>query len=481
MNIQINRNSETPIYLQIKRAIKELITSAELFPGYKMPSERKLAEELDVHRNTIIKAYAELIAEGYIIASRQAPKGYFVCDEDNATSFTGRFFPIGKRLRYNFNKKEKTFFNLYDLTQEKNDYISMGGLVINRGLYPIDDIENITARMFCPESNEDERLRKNICELLAGENIYVNHKNIQIASETNQVLNQLCDLFLSEGDCILTEEPLMPDNMSLFRNKRLNVITIPMEEDGMNMTILEKMVIKNKPKFIYTLPTYHNPTGITMSMEKRVKLLSIANKYGIPIIEESSQGVFNYTDNKLPTLYAMDKNQSVLFIDSFTLSFPYDVKIAYVVGPYDLIEMLGRYVIITETTIATITHCILNEFIERGYYEKSIKELVVEFKHRRDVLYNEIQKISYKGINCKLPDGGLSIWCTLDENIKEIQLTEIAKEKGLIIMPGFVFYPFGYQGRGHLRLSFSNCSDEEIIKGIEILSESIDICKNMNE
>ncbi len=477
MNIKINRNSETPIYLQIEGSIKNQINSMELFPGYKMPSERKLAEELCVHRNTIVKVYSDLVAEGYLVSSRKTPEGYFVNTLEESGSFAKRFFPLAKRVRYTLNRKEKLFFNLYDLSRQNKDYISMGGLVVDKDILSFEGTENLASKIFYPLADENERLKRNISKLLVKENMYVNPNNIQISSETNQLLNQLCELFLSEGDCIIAEEPLMPDNMALFRNKNLQVITIPVEEDGMNMVILEKMIEKYHPKFIYTLPACHNPTGIIMSLEKRMQLLRIANKHDVPIIEEASQILFNYAGSKIPPLYAIDKNQSVLYIDSFTLTFPYDIKIAYIVGPYDLIEMLGRYVMITETTINSLSDYVMNEIIESGYYEKGVKELVSQLKKRRDLLYNELEKIRDKGITCKLPDAGLSIWCSLDKDIKEMQLVDVARKKGLIIMPGFVFYPFGYQGCGHLRLSFSNCGEEQIKEGVRILSECIDICR----
>lgn len=477
MNITINRNSETSIYVQIKCAIEKLITSQELIEGYKMPSERKLAAELGVHRNTIVKAYSELIAEGYLYASRQAPKGYFVKSPEAANTFTGRFFPLGKRLRYDFNEKEKTFFQVYDSSYD-NDYISMGGIVVDRDCYPIKDITEIASNMFHAQISESERLKENICRLLSQDNMYVNTKNIQIVSETNQALYHLMDLFLNEGDCVIAEEPLMPDNAALFKNKRVKLVTVPMEEDGINLAILENMIIKHRPKFVYTLPNYHNPTGITMSIEKRIKLLNITHKYGIPIIEEDSQGDFRYTENLIPSLYALDKNQSVVYIDSFTLSFPYNIKIGYIVGPYDLTEMLGRLIMITETTVNTPTHYLLNEYIERGHYQENLNHLVREYKERRDILCEELDKIRDKGITYLKAQGGLVIWCSLSDNIKEKQLFRICIENGLLITPGFVYYPYGYEGCGHIRLSFSSCSKEKIVKGVQILGKALDICSS---
>ena len=135
MNIRINRSSQTPIYLQIKCAIQNLILSGELSPGYKMPAERKLAGELDIHRNTVIKAYGELVDEGYLIVSSKRPKGYFVKEiADDGVPFK-RFFPLEKMIRYHFTDKEKLFLDIFSRS-EREECISMGGIIMDDAAIP---------------------------------------------------------------------------------------------------------------------------------------------------------------------------------------------------------------------------------------------------------------------------------------------------------------------------------------------------------
>ena len=184
MNIQINRNSETPIYLQIKKSIKKLIVSS---------------------------------------------------------MFSGKMGSV-----------------LHTLSRDE------GG-----------------------------RTRENICNILSKENMYVNPRNIQLVSETNQALNYLMTLYLEEGDSVIVEEPIVPDNASVFRNKHLNIVTVPMEEDGMKVELLEKLIKQYNPKFIYTMPNYHNPTGITMSLDKRNRLLEIAREYDIPLMIHTGHPPFS--------------------------------------------------------------------------------------------------------------------------------------------------------------------------------------------
>lgn len=485
MNIDINRHSQTPVYLQIKGAIKNLILSGELVSGQKLPSERALAAELKVNRNTVTKAYDYLVAEGYILVSRQKPKGYIVGMPEKARPFGKRFFPLINNIRYNFNDKEKLFLDIFG-ESGVNDAISFGGIVMDRSINPAKGMDDILGGIFRAEGfngngefrgNLMERTKENICRILAKENIYVNTKNIQIVSETNQALNYIATLYLKEGDSIIVEEPIVPDNSSIFRNKGINMVTVPMESDGMDISRLERLIRKHRPKFIYTMPNWHNPTGRTMSLEKRVRLLEIANSYDIPIIEEDSQRDFRYTDRRLPSLYSMDKYQSVVYTDCFSLTFPYGVKTAYIVGPYDLVEMMEKLIITDETIVSNLGQYILDEYIERGYLTEHIEKIKKHYRAKLDLLCSELDKIRDKGIFYEKPEGGLLMWCTLDRDINEKELYYAAKRKGVLIMPGFMFYPFGYQGYGHVRLCFSNVSDEDIVKGIKLLGEAIDQCK----
>lgn len=474
MNIKINRSSQTPLYLQIKCAVQNLILSGELEPQYKMPAERKLAEELSLHRNTVIKAYGELVDEGYLIVSTKSPKGYFVKEAADGVVPFNRFFPLEKMIRYHFNEKEKLFLDIFSRSEDER-YISLAGIIMDESAYPTDGIEEIVRDMVHAPKREAERMRRNICAVLLKENMYVSPKNIQLVSETNQALNHILTLYLKPGDCVVAEEPVVPDNASIFRNKGIQLVTVPMEADGMDLAQLESAIKKFAPKFIYTMPNYHNPTGIVMSFEKRKRLLELAGKYCIPIIEEDSQRDFRYAGNQLPTLYSQDRYRSVIYIDSFTLAFAYGVKTGYIVGPTDLIETLGRLIVVDETFVSSLGQYMLNEYMERGYFDRHVSRLAAHYARKLDLLCQCLDQIADKGITYTKPKGGLLLWCALDERINERRVYQEAEKRGLLIMPGFLFYPKGHEGGGHIRLSFSNISDENIHRATEILGQALEL------
>lgn len=472
MNIHINRSSETPFYLQISCAIQNLILSGELSRGYKMPSERKLAEELGVHRNTIIKAYGQLVDDGYLIVSSKKPKGYFVKEIADGHFPFQRFFPLEKMIRYHFNEKEKLFLDIF-CQSEDTGLLSLGGIVMEKASYPDEGIREIVLNLAHASQNEAERMKRNIRSLLFHENMYINPKNIQLVSETNQALNHLMTLYLREGDCVIAEEPIVPDNASIFRNKGIQLVTVPMEADGMDLDKLEAAIRKYAPKFIYTMPNYHNPTGIVMSLEKRRRLLEITGKYCIPVIEEDSQRDFRYEGGRLPTLYSLDRYRSVVYLDSFTLTFPYGIKTGYLVGPTDLIDTLGRLIIVDETTVSSLGQYMLNEYIERGYFQRHLERLVSHYSRKLELLCRGLDGLAGLVLSYTRPKGGLMVWCDLDEHISERRLFQEARSRGLLIMPGFLFYPKGHDGCGHVRLCFSNIRDEDIGRAVAILGEAL--------
>lgn len=322
--------------------------------------------------------------------------------------------------------------------------------------------------------DETERTKNNICKILSKENMYIKPQNIQLVSETTKAINLIADLYMREGDCIIVEEPIMPDVVSIIKNKGINIVTVPMERDGINIEILERKIYKFKPKFIYTIPNFHNPTGITTTLDKRLKIIDIAHRYGVPIIEEDSQRDFRYSEDRIPSIYSLDRLKSVVYIDSFTMVFPYGIKTGYVVGPSDMVKMLGVLVALDEIFIDNVGHFLLNEYIERGFMRIHSKKLAKHYLKKRNLICEQLDLISDKGIKYLKPDGGVIIWCELDEGIDEKLLCSMAERNGVLIIPGYLFFPDTKKRGGYLRLCFSDVTDEEIIKGIKVIGNCLD-------
>lgn len=473
MEIVINRNNDTPIYLQIKNEIKEKIIGDELPSGFKLPTERAVASELGVSRNTVVRAYQELMSENLIVVSSK-PKGYFV--KEPAKQVPVRtFHPLAKMIRYNYTEKENMFQDLY-LRSEKPGVVSFAGISVN-----VADEENVRYSykdFYRFDGSQTAKLKGNICRLLAKQDIFVNERNIQLVSETNQAIDYIIRLYLREGDSVIVEEPVIADTVNVFRNHGIHVVCVRMNSDGMDLDELEKLIAIYEPKFIHTMPNFHNPTGYVMPVEKRLRLLDISARFGIPIIEDNSLRDFRYEGTEFPTLYSMDKNKLVIYLDTFSLTFLPGISTAFAVGPSETIEMMGRLIASSEVNVYKVGHAMLNEAIENGNFERRVSFLKEYYRQKRDCFANKLEALKDKGLEFEVPQGGLFFWCKLPRDVNEKKLFAISKEKGLLYMPGSVFFPYGYSGSGYIRLCFSNASEEDMGRGIKILAEAIELSRS---
>lgn len=476
MEIVLNRNNHTPIYLQIKNAIAQMILSGHLPTSFKLPAERVLADELGVSRTTIVRAYQELIAEGLIIVSVK-PKGYFVREAAKKTA-TRVFYPLSKMIRYNYTDKENLFNDIFSRNGSQ-DLISLAGISVNAAFD--EDIIYRHNDFIGKDEKESERLKTNICGLLSKQDIFVSKKNIQLVEESTQALEYIARLYLQPGDNIIVEEPVVANTVNVFRNRGVNLICVKMTQQGMDIDDLERLIPVYEPKFIYTMPNLHNPTGSIMPLKNRIRLLEIADREGIPIIEENSLRDFRYDNRELPSLYALDNSRMVLYIDTFTLTFLPGNKIAYIVGPVEPMEMIGKLIVTAQTTVYKTSHAMLNQYIESGAFEKRIKFLQEYYREKRDYLCNRLLPLKEMGLEFSLPEGGLFVWCKLPEDINEKKLFALCKQRGLLYMPGNVFFPYGYNGSGYIRLCFSNVSEAQMDSAADILEASMNQSKNHSE
>lgn len=484
-DIYLNKKSRIPLYAQISGAIREKIADGILRSGDKLPPERTLAESLGIHRNTVIQAYRQLVQDGYVVVSRDRPKGYFILNAPTEKGFNQKFFPLEKGILYDFERSDRRFFDIYWKSGEK-DVISFAKLGAGRIEDPIPALSMKRAcdRLFDSSENsymdafrrESQRLKNNICQLLAGQGISAKPENIQLTAETTQALSYLALVYLRANDCVLAEEPIIPATCNVLTNRGVRVVTIAMEDDGMDMDDLEYKIKANKPKFLYTMPNCHNPSGITMSLEKRRQLIDIAEKHNVPILEENYMQDFCTDDPILPSLYSLDRTKSVLYLYSFTLIVPYMLKVGYVLGPKEAIDTLGNAISVEEVTTGGPGEYFLNDYIESGAYSRHVEVMRSKALHWQEIVCDALDSIADTGISYIRPRGGLVVWITLPEGLRETDVHRRLEKRGVIAMPGRIFYPNRPPLRGHLRLCYGGLSEEQIRRGINTLGEVIREC-----
>lgn len=491
MRISINRKSHTPVYAQIRNDIRRRILKGELVSGFKLPAERTLAAEIGVHRNTVVKAYEELISED-LIKSSISPRGYFVtynqsADFKKSGSFSSRKYPgaLSFMLKEEYLQMDNLFNKLfYDSGVDSPNVplISMAADITSPDLYPRKQLNQILSEVAAKErfdwfgfssSQGLPVLLKSIQHLLEERHIHTSVKEIQIVGETYEALQFAAKIFLSARDTIICEEPISPDMLQVLQSMDLNVITIPMDENGMQTEYLEGLIVKYRPRMIYTIPTFHFPTGTVMSLSRRYELLELSYKYDIPIVEEDCDSVIRYEGVPIPSLKSLDTMGNVIYVNSFIATICPGVRVGYMVAPEKIIHKLSMIMENTRIFVNPLAQYLTSEFINRGYIYDMIESLCDFGRKNRDCLCNALMQHDDINYRFSVPKGGTSLWIHLNEQINPQALLYKAHELGISYMPGELFFPFMNQGENYLRLSFGNVTKREITEGINRLSSAI--------
>lgn len=489
MDIQLKKNSTTPLYKQIRNTIRSQILSGQLSDGFKLPSERQLVERLGVHRNTVKKAYEMLIHEGLVYSSTKAPRGYFVRNSPSEVKPDGipdskrSFSSLDKNFNYHFLGMQNTFQRLYNSSYLSNA-IPFAGVLANSDTLPlpylheimeeITDGDDIEPFWFCDPQGTG-RMRSALASMLFERKIYVQPQNIQIINETYEALSNIAFMYLKEGDFAIVEEPALPAIVNILLHTGAHVLFVPMEKDGIRIEILENLVERYRPKLIYSMPSFHNPTTVVMSLEKRKQLLQCALSHNIPIVEDDSLYDFNYSGFRLPSLYSMDRTNSVIYMDSFNLSFFPGARVGYIVAPDNVIKTYRRIINKDQLFLNSVSQYMWARFFEKGYYEKHRQFLTDFYRRKRDLMCGALSQIP--DLSFSVPDGGLVIWVRLPEYTNDRQIAAAAERAGLLLMPGNTFFAEGSRGESYLRLSFSSATNEEITEGARRIAELLESCR----
>lgn len=488
MEIQLVQNSTTPYYKQIRNILQARILSGELSAGFKLPSERALSERLQVHRNTVKKAYELLIREGLIYASAKAPRGYFVADsteQDSVQRPQGRrpFSSLDRNFNYPLLGMQNTFQRIYT-SSYLTETISFAGVLLNKDALPLSFLHEILQEIIDGKSEEPfwfcdpqgtERLRAALSEMLFARGIYVRPQNLQITSETHEMLGNLAMMYLKEGDYAVVEEPAFPAIVNLLLQTGAQVLFLPMEADGPAVGTLARFAERYRPKLIYTMPNFHNPSSAVMSLEKRQQLLKIANEHHIPIVEDDSLYDFNYSGKHLPSLYSLDRTGSVVYMDSYNLSFFPGARIGYLAAPDAVIRTYRQIINKDQLFLNSLSQYLLARFFETHDYEAHRKFLTEFYRKKRDLMCGLLEEIP--GLSFTVPAGGLSVWVRLPKGLNDRQVTYAAERAGVLVMPGNIFFTEGSRGESYLRFSFSSVSDEEITEGLRRFAKVLETCE----
>lgn len=304
--------------------------------------------------------------------------------------------------------------------------------------------------------------------------IEVTPDNILITSGSQQALDLLGKILINRGDRILVESPTYLGALQAWSAYGAEYVTVPMDEDGMVTDALED-ALRSGPKFIYVLPNFQNPTGVTLSLERRHKLIELADRYGVPIVEDDPYGQLRYEGKHLPSVVLLDDQYrdsseafysgNVIYLSTFSKTLAPGIRLAWVVAPPVVIRKLVQAKQGADLHTSSFNQLVAYEVSRGGFLDEHIKVIRQVYGDRRDVMLAAMDSYFPPGVEWTHPQGGLFLWGVLPENLSAADVLKLAVEEKVAFVPGAPFYPAG-GGHNTMRLNFSNATPEKIQEGI---------------
>lgn len=357
-----------------------------------------------------------------------------------------------------------------------NDVISLGIGAIAKECLPIDQVREITndimtfdgrgaeALSYGPVQGVKE-LREAICnELLSPKGVEADPDNILVLTGGLEAINLICQLYINPGDTILVEAPTFVHAVETFKMFEANCISVDMDDNGIVVEDLEEKIKKHKPKMVYVIPTFHNPTGKTLSLERREKIAELGSKYDTIILEDDPYRDIRYSGKDLFPIKAFDKTGHTILANSLSKIFSPGLRIGYVYGDSEKISKLCDAKSATNSHTSMLPQILAAEFFKRGYWPDQLKLLCDIHRERRDAMMESIDKYFPEGTSHTYPDGGLFTWVELPGGLDATALLpEAIKEAKVYYVTGEGFFTDGGGlGKNTIRLSFGAISPENI-------------------
>jgi len=377
---------------------------------------------------------------------------------------------------------------------QSKDIISLAGGWPEADLFPVGQIDDITHYVLKEMPHQSLQygmtdgftpLREAIADWMTELGVPAKVENIAITSGSQQALDLMGRIFLNEGDTVLVESPTFLGATQSFNAYGVNYVTVPVTDTGTDPDALEQVLQKHNPKFMYLIPTFQNPTGVTMSLESRLRVVEIAERYGVPILEDDPYSMLRFAGDPVPSLISLDAQRNpengaangyakgnVIYLSSFSKTMAPGLRVAWAVCPPEI----GRQFVMakqgSDLQTNALAQTIAYEFMRRGLLPDQIRRIRDTYLERRNAMCEAIAEYLPSEVRYTRPEGGLFLWVILPEQIDTVELLKEAVQHKVAFVPGGPFYVDG-GGKNTLRLSYATVPPDTIREGIRRLGALI--------
>jgi 2-aminoadipate transaminase len=369
--------------------------------------------------------------------------------------------------------------------------ISFAGGLPSSDVFPVDIIQNAAKKVikddyksvlqYSPIPGEKD-LMDAIIDYLKKDNIFIEPENIMITTSGQHGLDLVGRLFLDPQDIIVTDLPTFGGALAAFELEAAEYLALDIEADGSNVEGMDRGIQDlisrgKKPKFIYVVPDFQNPSGITMSLEKRHLLLEMGKKYGIPIVEDSPYRELRYKGEHLPSIYSLDKNQgNVIGLYTFSKILCPGLRVGFNIGPLGVIKKFSFVKGANILNTPKLNQDICCAFLREHDLDAHFKNAKQYYSEKLNFFLDAMEKnfAEDTGVEWTKPEGGLFLWITVPEELNTLDIFYLAIEEKVAFVPGEVFYPQGLRKHNTMRINFSFPTRDEIVEGVRRLSRTIE-------
>ena len=298
-------------------------------------------------------------------------------------------------------------------------------------------------------------------------------ENILVVNGSQQALDLIGKVFINPGDTVLTDRPTYLGALQAWAAYEARFVTVPLDDEGTRVDLLEDVLKREKVKFIYSLPNFHNPAGVTLTLERRRKLVDLAARYGVFVVEDDPYGELRFEGQDLTPLVVLHK-ENTIYLSTFSKTLSPGIRLGWIVAPSKVTSKLVQAKQGADLHTSSFVQMVANDICQRGFLRQHVRRIRDVYRERCNVMLAAMERHFPAGVRWTRPQGGLFLWVILPECANCIDLLQAAKEEKVAFIPGTAFYPDGASGSHTLRLTFATASPEMIEEGIRRLAKALE-------
>jgi 2-aminoadipate transaminase len=488
VHIPLDREKPVALPRQIQAYLERLIRERLLTPGMKLPATRDLAQQLGVNRATVAQAYEELVAAGW--ARAHVGQGTFVAESPGTQAAPEAQVPSQVPLNWPglFSRSAQIVVAEEDRTRAlastaaaNPSVISFAGGMPDSGLFPTDAFRRVlndviredgAALLQYYPAGGYPPLRQYLSTYLLRFGLEARPDDIIIVNGSQQGFDLIARTLLDPGDAVAIEDPTYPRALQVFRSFGAQLLAVPWDTSGPRVDAFERLLERHAPKLFYCQPSAHNPTGLSLTLETARRLLDVAARHQVPVVEDGFDGSLYYGERPAVPLKALDRDGVVIYIGTFSkILFP-GLRLGWLVGPRPVLDRLLAAKQLADLHTSALLQAAVHRFCERKLLDRHVTRVAREYARRRALLLAALRRRMPAEVTWTEPQGGFSLLVTLPPGLDAGALLPAAGERGVAFTPGAAFFVDG-GGERTLRLSFSSVAAARIDEGVKRLAETI--------